>query len=209
MKRQPTKKQLAALARGRAKRRKKRTERERRALGYRRERKATMARKKKRASAPRRRRSAPRRRRVSRRGGGGGVFGGIEWKSMAGAAAYGFLERQAVEKKDEALLRKMPLFAPQVGYAGCSAIAAHFLGKQVGGTIGGLLRAYARGTFDVAAYKLARHGKLYENESDALEALTSLSGDDDMGWDDPDEVGIELEGDDIGYGADGIAGDDD
>lgn len=176
------------------------TDKRRKALGYRKE--TTMAKKKKRATSKKRRRGGGRR--------ASGFFAGVEWMDMAGAAAYGLAEKQVGEKGDQALLKKLPLFYEGIGYAGCSAILAHFAGKQLGGTIGKALRHYAKGTFDVAAYKLAKHGKLYASKD---EADAALAGDDDLGYDDDlgaddDEIGIELEGDEgdeVGYGADGIS----
>lgn len=177
------------------------TDRRRKRLGYRKER--TVATRKKRKGGAKRRRGGGGRR--------GGIMSGIEWADMAGAGAYGWLEKQAVEKGEEGYLRKVPLFFEGIGYAGCSAILAHIISKNVGGTIGKVAKHYAHGAFDVAAYKLAKNGKLYEDKA-AAEA--ALAGDDDLGADDDlgdDEIGIDLEGDDdeVGYGADGIAGDDD
>ena len=154
-----------------------------------------------------------------RRGGGrGGFMSGIEWGDMAGAGAYGWLERQVShppsgKSADDAILKKVPLFFEGIGYAGCSAILAHFIGKQLGGTAGKVARHYAKGAFDVAAYKLAKNGGLYQSKA---EAEAALAGDgDDMSGD--DDIGYDLEGDediggddDIGYGADGMSiGDDD
>lgn len=169
-------------------------------------RKRTMAAKK------RRRRAAPKKRRSSsRRGGGGrgGLMSGIEWMDMGGAGAYGLLEKQVAEKGDEAYLKKVPLFFEGIGYAGCSAILAHIIGKNVGGIVGKAARHYARGTFSVAAYKLAKNGKLYESKAEAEAALAG--DDDDLGADDDEfAVGLdddEVSGDDdeVGYGADGIS----
>lgn len=182
--------------------RKRRTDRERKSLGYRKEK--TMAAKK------RRRRAAPKRRRSSRRSGGGGgrgILSGIPYMDMAGAGAYGWLEKQVAEKGDEAWLKKTPLFFDGIGYAGCSAILAHIIGKNVGGTIGKAARHYAAGTFNVAAYKLMKNGKLYES---AAEAEAALAGD-DLGADDEFTIGVDdddlgADDDDLGYGADGIAG---
>lgn len=190
----------------RRKARKRRTDRERRSLGYRKE--NTMAAKK------RRRRAAPRKRRTSRRSGGGGgrgILSGIPYMDMAGAGAYGWLEKQVAEKGDEAWLKKTPLFFEGIGYAGCSAILAHIVGKNVGGTLGKAARHYANGTFNIAAYKLMKNGKLYESKA---EAEAALAGDDDLGADDEFTIGVDdddlgADDDDLGYGADGIAGDED
>lgn len=163
-------------------------------------RKKTMAKKRRRRAAPKKRRGG------TRRGGSrGGLMSGIEWMDMGGAGAYGLLEKQVAEKGDEAYLKKVPLFFEGIGYAGCSAVLAHIIGKNVGGIVGKAARHYARGTFAVAAYKLAKHGKLYE----AGEADAALAGDDDdLGADDEFTIGVG-DDDDLGYGADGIAGDDD
>lgn len=175
------------------------TNRRRKALGYHKETKM----------AKRRRKSSRKGRRRVGGGGGRGILSGIDYKNMAGAGAYGWLEKQASAGGDAAYLKKVPLFFEGIGYAGCTAILAHIIGKNVGGTVGKLARHFAAGTFDVAAYKLAKNGKLYESKE---EAEAALAGDeiDDVGYD--DEVGIELEGDDeisgdddeVGYGADGI-----
>lgn len=191
----------AARKAPRRKARKPRTDRERKALGYRKEKRRTMATKK------RRRRAAPRKRRTSRRSGGGGgrgMLSGIPYMDMAGAGAYGWLEKQVAEKGDEAYLKKVPLFFEGIGYAGCSAILAHILGKNVGGTLGKAARHYANGTFNIAAYKLMKNGKLYESKEEAEAALAG--DDDDLGADDEFTIGVG-DDDDLGYGADGIAGD--
>lgn len=167
------------------------------------------------AAKKRRRRAAPKKRRSGGRrsgGGRGGLLSGIEWMDMAGAASYGWLEKQAVGANtatgETPYLSKVPLFFHGIGYAGCSAILAHIIGKNVGGTVGKVARHYARGTFDVAAYKLAKNGGLYESEE---AAKTALAGDDDdLSGDDEFEVGLdddEVSGDDdeMGYGADGIS----
>lgn len=181
------------------------TAKKRKALGYHKER--PMAKKRK-----------SRKKGTRRRGGGrGGIMSGIEWGDMAGAGAYGWLERQVSKpapgkSADDALLKKVPLFFEGIGYAGCSAILAHFIGKNLGGMAGKVARHYARGAFDVAAYKLAKNGGLYQSKAEAEAALAG-DGDDDIGWDDEamsgddEEIGIELEGDEdeVGYGADGIA----
>jgi hypothetical protein len=180
------------------------TAKKRKALGYHKER--TVAKKKK--------GGAKKRRGGSRRG--GGILSGIDWMDMAGAGAYGWLERQvskppAGKSADDALLKKVPLFFEGIGYAGCSAILAHFIGKNLGGTVGKMARHYAKGTFDIAAYKLAKNGGLYTSKA---EAEAALAGDEDMSGD--DDIGYDLEGDDdisgdddVGYGADGMAiGDD-
>jgi hypothetical protein len=218
-KRKPTKKQLAALARGRAKMKakRKRVKRaapkrtrgrkaarrpSRRALGYIREKK-TMAKK---------RRKSTRRRSTRRTGGGGrrgGFLSGIEWKDMAGAAAYGYLENQVKEKPADALLKKVPLFYAGIGYAGCLGLLAHFAGKQMGGAAGAALRHLSKGTLDVAAYKLMRNGELYKDEAAADAALAgdemgfgALGDDAEVGFtDDPDAVSGD--DDEVGYGADG------
>jgi len=132
---------------------------------------------------------------------------GIPYMDMAGAGAYGWLEKQVAEKGDEAWLKKAPLFFEGIGYAGCTAILAHIIGKNVGGTIGKAARHYAAGTFNVAAYKLMKNGKLYESKEEAEAALAG-DGDDDLGADDEFTIGVG-DDDDLGYGADGIAGDDD
>lgn len=220
-KRKPTKKQLAALARGRAKMKARRKTRKRaapkrtrgrkvarrpsrRALGYIREKK-TMAKK---------RRKSTRRRTSARRSGGGrrgGFLSGIEWKDMAGAAAYGYLENQVKEKGDEAILKKVPLFFDGIGYAGCLGLLAHFAGKQIGGAAGSALRHLSKGTLDVAAYKLMRNGELYKDKAAADAALAgdemgygALGDDAEVGFtDDPDSVSGDGDGDEVGYGADG------
>lgn len=219
-KRKATKKQLAALARGRAAQKRKRRAKATRkktprrsvaSVPYRRKKRTTtkkgtrtMAKRK----APKRRRKAPARRRS---GGGrrGGLMSGIEWKDMAGAAAYGWMENQVKEKGDEALLKKVPLFFHGIGYAGCLGVLAHFAGKQVGGAAGAALRHLSKGTLDVAAYKLMRNGELYKDEAAATSAL---AGDGEVGYGaiegvevgfstDPDE--ISGDDDEVGYGADG------
>lgn len=181
------------------------TARKRKALGYHKER--PMAAKKK-----------SRKKGTRRRGGGrGGFMSGIEWGDMAGAGAYGWMERQVShppsgKSADDAILKKVPLFFEGIGYAGCSAILAHFIGKQLGGTAGKVARHYAKGAFDVAAYKLAKNGGLYQSKAEAEAALAGdgddMSGDDDIGYDlEGDDVAGD---DDVGYGADGMSiGDDD
>lgn len=181
------------------------TARKRKALGYHKER--PMAAKKK-----------SRKKGTRRRGGGrSGFMSGIEWGDMAGAGAYGWLERQVShppsgKSADDAILKKVPLFFEGIGYAGCSAILAHFIGKQLGGTAGKVARHYAKGAFDVAAYKLAKNGGLYQSKAEAEAALAGdgddMSGDDDIGYDlEGDDVAGD---DDVGYGADGMSiGDDD
>lgn len=187
--------------------RKRRTDRERKSLGYRKE-KPMAAKKRRRRAAPKRRRSSSRR---SGGGGGRGILSGIPYMDMAGAGAYGWLEKQVGEKGDEAWLKKVPLFFDGIGYAGCSAILAHIVGKNVGGTLGKAARHYANGTFNIAAYKLMKNGKLYESKA---EAEAALAGDDDLSGDDEFTIGVDdddlgADDDDLGYGADGIAGDDD
>ena len=222
-KRKATKAQLAALARGRAT-----AKRNRRA-------KATGRKSKKRSAAPvayrkksrrkaarkprargtktmaKKRRKSTRRRTARRSGGGrrGGFMSGIEWKDMAGAGAYGWLENQVKEKGDDALLKKVPLFFEGIGYAGCLGILAHFAGKQVGGSVGAALRHLSKGTLDVAAYKLMRAGELYKDKAAADAALAgdemgfgALGDDAEVGFtDDPSEVSGD--DDEVGYGADG------
>lgn len=119
------------------------TNRARKALGYHKERK-TMATKKK----------GKKKGGGRRRGGGRGLMSGIEFMDMAGAGAYGWLEKQATTAGDEAYIKKVPLFFEGIGYAGCSAILAHVISKNVGGALGKAARHYAKGVFDVAAYKL-------------------------------------------------------
>lgn len=217
-KRKATAKQLAALARGRAAQKRKRRAKATRKKTPRRSVATAPHRRKKRTTtkkgtrtmakrkAPKRRRKAPARRRS---GGGrrGGLMSGIEWKDMAGAAAYGWAEG----KDGGALVKKVPVpeFAAGIGYAGVIGLLAHFAGKQVGGTAGKVLRHVSKGTLDVAAYKLAKNGGLFAS------ADASLAGDDgevgfgadtingvEVGFStDPDE--ISGDDDEVGYGADG------
>jgi hypothetical protein len=220
-KRKATKKQLAALARGRAtmkaKRRAKaqRKKRPRRAVAsapvQRRSRKKSTPKKTRRTTmakrkAPKRRRKAPARRRS---GGGrrGGLLSGIEWKDMAGAAAYGWAEG----KDGGALLKKVPVpeFVGGIGYAGVVGLLAHFAGKNVGGTAGKVLRHVSKGTLDVAAYKLAKNGGLFATVDASLAGDEVGYGADGMegvevGFTtDPDEVSGDEDGNEVGYGADG------
>lgn len=182
------------------KRKRKLTDKKRKRLGYTKERTVAKAKK---------RRSTKKRRGGGRRRSGGGLMGGLDFKGMIGAGAYGMLEKQVAEKGEEAILKKVPLFFDGIGYAGCAGIIAHIIGRNVGGVVGQAARHFSDGTLKVAAYKLAKNGKLYESKA---EAEAALAGDDDLSGD--DEIGFELEGDElgddeVGYGADGIAGDDD
>lgn len=220
-KRKATAKQLAALARGRAtakrnrrakaggKKSKKRSVAT--ATHRRKSRRPQRAQKGTRTMPKGKRRKSTRRRTARRSGGGrrGGFMSGIEWKDMAGAAAYGWAENQVKEKGDEALLKKVPLFFAGIGYAGCLGILAHFAGKAVGGAAGTALRHLSKGTLDVAAYKLVRNGELYKDDAAANAALAgdemgygALGDDAEVGFtDDPSEVSGD--DDEVGYGADG------
>lgn len=171
------------------------TDAQRKALGYTKE--QTMAAKKKKKGSKKGSR---------RRSGARNIMSGFEWENMLGAAAYGAAERQVATKGDEAILKKVPLFYDGIGYAGCLGILAHIIGKNVGGIVGKAARHLAAGTLDVAAYKLAKNGKLYESKAEAEAALAGYE-DDDLSGDDDEEVGWDMEGidDEVGYGADGIS----
>lgn len=172
-----------------AKRRRKRTHRRTRT----RTRTRTVTRYRTRAPARRRRR------RGGSRGGGHSLMPPKhELYDMAGAAAYGFLEGEA--KKDaNFFLNKLPKPITPLGYAGNVAIAArlanHFFVRSP------LLGSFARGVACVAAYQIARQGKLFDNS----EAVPTISGDDD-------DIAGELDDSMMGALAaegEGIYGDDD
>lgn len=151
-----------------------------------------------------------------RRGGGGGMLGGImpsrhELYDMAGAGAYGLLEKKAREDANffvHKVVAKSPL--PSLGMAGNVALAARLANKFAFKSP--LLGHLAQGAACVAIYQMARQGKTFDNvqpfvvqgDGDDIagyvdeETMGALAADADAyELDGGDEDDYDIEGDDI------------
>lgn len=137
----------------------------------------------------RRRAASPVRRRRRSSGSVGWIPPKEDLFDMAGAGAYGYLEKQAAaDTAGGHFLYKIPKPIDAVGFTGNVGIAAWVVYKL---TKNKIARHFAKGTLDVAAYKLFRRGKAYTEGSEGLD----LSGEDEGDFVDMEGLDVEI-GDD-------------
>lgn len=190
MKRKLTAKQIAAgfggkraKAAAKGARKRARTNKERKALGYTREK--TMA-KAKRKTTSRKRRGGV----VRRRAGAAFKRHKVDLAAMGVAAAYGYAQGAEMQ-----ILTSVPVLTP-VGRAGTLALLAYGAAKL--GIAPKYSSAVARGMANIAVYNLARRRFKPYDETEARAIMSGAdeallgAGDDYLEGDD-DEVGVELE----------------
>lgn len=121
--------------------------------------------------------------------GGGWLPPADDMKDMAGAYAYGHFEK-AARDDDKHWLRKVPKPIDALGFTGNVGAIAWIIAKV---TRNPIARHFAKGTLDVAAYKLARRGKMYDKATDGMD-LGDI-GDDDDGYADMQGLDAGIAGD--------------